>query len=47
MHGGNLKLHIINLCHGIRQPEGGSRARILEGYFFLRSRSDGRIKKIA
>jgi len=36
-----------NVYHGIRQPEGGSRARILDRYFFLRRRSDGRIKKTA
>jgi hypothetical protein len=43
----NCKIYIINLNNGIRQPEGGSRARVLDKYFFLRRRSDGRMKKTA
>jgi hypothetical protein len=43
----NCKIYIINLYHGIRQPEGGSRARMLNRYFFLRRSSDWRIQKIA
>jgi hypothetical protein len=43
----NCKIYIFSLYHGIRQPEGGSRARNLVRYFFLSRRSDRRIKKTA